>query len=87
VRQDRIFLLHADRIAVLLEDVLQTRNRRVVLHEADSRGERDDDGDVEREVALARLLARRERTRSTRQSLDEEEGDELLTSSACGRAA
>lgn len=61
VGQDRLLLLHPDGLAVLLVDVLETRDGGVVLHEADSWGERDNDRDVEVQVALAALLARRER--------------------------
>lgn len=66
VGEDRLLLLHALGLAVLLVDVLQTRDGRVVLDEAYAGRERDDDRDVEEEVAFATLLARRERAANKR---------------------
>ena len=61
VRDDRIFLLHADHLAVLLEDVLETRDRRVVLDEPDAGREGDGDRDAEEQVALSALFPCRQR--------------------------
>ena len=67
VSEDGLFLLHALRLAVLLVNVLQTRDRGVVFDEANAGGERDDDGDVEEEVALPTLLPSRERAEESRE--------------------
>lgn len=61
VSDDRVLLLHADHLAVLLEDVLETGDRSVVLDEPDARRKRDGDRDAEEEVALPALLASRQR--------------------------
>ena len=60
VGEDRLLLLHALRFAMLLVDILKTRDGGVVLDKTNARGERDDDGDVEEKVALPALLAGRE---------------------------
>lgn len=63
VREDRVLFLHADQLAVLLVDVLQTGDRCVVLDEPDAGSEWDDDGDVEGQIAFATFLAGRERAK------------------------
>jgi hypothetical protein len=53
---------------VLLPDVLQRRDRGVVLDQAEARRERDREGHVEGEIALAGLLATTERAVSASMS-------------------
>lgn len=61
VSKQRIFLLDANRLAVLLENILQTRDRRVILNQAHTRCDRNNDGNRERQVALTALFASRQR--------------------------
>lgn len=57
VRKERIFPLDANSLAVLLEDVLQTGDGRVVLDEANAGSERNNDRHVEEQSAFSALFA------------------------------
>lgn len=63
VGEDWIFLPHPNAITVLLEDILQTRNRSVILNETNTRCEGNDDRNVEEEISLPALLTGCEWTR------------------------
>jgi hypothetical protein len=56
----RVLLLESQRLNMLFEDILERRDRGIVLDDPDGRGEGDRDGEGEVEVALAGLFAVRE---------------------------
>ena len=62
VSENGIVLLHSDRFAVLLVDILQTDDRGVVLDKSHSWSERNRDRNIEREIAFSTFLASSERT-------------------------
>lgn len=61
VSQDRILLAETEQFAVVLQDLLERRDGRVALDNADARRERHNDGNGELEIALARFLPVRKR--------------------------
>ena len=88
VSENWVVLLHSDRFAVLLVNILQTDDRRIVLDESHARSERDRDRNIEREIPLATFLASSERTAVATllvqsRRLQSEETDQLSMRKSC----
>ena len=61
VGEDGVLLAEAERLAVVLQHLLQRRDGSVALNDSHARRERHNHGDGELEIPLTRLLAVRER--------------------------